>query len=105
MTDDLSSIAAQLDAVVRAVPGVTELYASTPAIVSSLLQIMPGAAATALVGVSQVGESIEITANIGVGSSVQGPQTAAAVSAAVLEALAPGTEATVHVRISRIVGR
>jgi hypothetical protein len=104
MTDDLSGIAAQLDAVVRTVPGVTELYASTPAIVSSLLQIMPGAAATALVGVSQIGDSIEITANIGVGSSQQGPQTAAAVSAAILDALAPGTDATVHVRISRIVG-
>lgn len=104
MTDDLSSIAAQLDAVVRTVPGVTELYASTPAIVSSLLQIMPGEAATSLVGVSQVGDSVEITASIGVGSSVQGPQTAAAVSAAILDALAPGIEATVHVRISRIVG-
>jgi len=105
MTDDLTTIASHLDAVVRAVPGVTELYASTPAIVTSLLQIAPGSAGSTLVSVRKSDEGCDIIANIGVRSSIQGPQTAAAVSAAILDALPPGLAATVHVRISRITSR
>jgi len=49
------------------------------------------------------GAGCEIVASIGVSSSAQGPQTAAAVSAAIHDALPSQLEASVHVRISRIL--
>lgn len=100
---DLAALAARLDDIVRAVPGVSALYSSAPAIVTTVRQIGTGAANARLVSVRANGEGYDITANIGVTSSIQGPQTAAAVSAALLAALPQGVLANVHVRISRIV--
>lgn len=104
MTADFSTLAAELDAIVRAVPGVSELYASSPAIVTTLRQIAPGSGSATLVDVRKTTEGCAITANIGVLTSIQGPQTAAAVSSAILDAVPSGLAATVHVRISRIAG-
>lgn len=103
MSHDLSLLAERLDDVVRAVPGVRALYSAVPAIVTSVRQLGTGPEGLSLVEVRAVGDGCEITANIGVESAVQGPRTAAAVSSAILAALAPGLVATVHVRISRIL--
>ena len=100
---DLAALAASLDDVVRAVPGVSVLYSSAPAIVTAVRQIGAGAENARLVSVRQGGDAFEIVANIGVISKVQGPQTAAAVSAALLAAVPDGLPVSVHVRISRIL--
>ena len=100
MSDDL---AARLDDVVRAVPGVSVLYSATPAIVTSVRQLASGGTTTSLVQVREGEHGLRIVASIGVLATVQGPQTAAEVSAAILEALPPGVGATVHVRISRVL--
>ena len=93
-----------LDDVVRAVPGVQALYSAAPALVASARQIAAGGADVALVAVKETAEGLDIIANIAVASSAQAPQTAAAVSAALLAALPAGTPASVHVRISRVLG-
>lgn len=103
MSHDLTALAARLDDVVRGVPGVSTLYSATPAIVSSVRQIASGGAAASLVQVREVDGVVQIVASIGVGSDAQGPATAADVSAAVLGELPPGTDARVHVRISRVL--
>ncbi len=103
MDHDLVLLASRLDDVVRAVPGVGALYSSTPAIVTSVRQIATRGEAASLVAVRPQGEAYEIVANIGVLKAVQGPQTAAAVSAALLAALPDGMLASVHVRISRVL--
>lgn len=102
MSVDLSALAVQLDDIVRAVPGVNVLYSATPAIVSSVRQIAPGGATTSLVQVRAADDGVQIVASIGVLASVQGPATAADVSAAILAAVPEGLEAKVHVRISRV---
>ena len=105
MEFDLATLAASLDDVARGVPGVSALYSSSPAIVTSVRQIGSGAEKVQLVSVRKGAEAYEIVANIGVASTVQGPQTAAAVSAALLAALPADMAARVHVRVSRILGR
>lgn len=100
---DLAALAAQLDEVVRAVPGVSVLYSSAPAIVTTVRQIGSGAENVGLVSVRRGANDYEIVANIGVASNVQGPQTAAAVSAALLAAAPAGVPVSVHVRVSRIL--
>lgn len=103
MSLDLAALAVRLDDVVRAVPGISILYSATPAIVTSVRQIASGGAPTSLVAVREVDGALQIVASIGVGSDAQGPATAADVSAAVLGELPAGTDAKVHVRISRVL--
>lgn len=100
---DLSALAERLDGVVRAVPGVRVLYSSAPAVVAAVRQIGAVAENTTLVSVRAAEGELDIVANIGVASSVQGPRTAAAVSAALLASVPTGMAANVHVRISRVL--
>ena len=99
---DLTLLAAQLDDIARSVPGVSALYSTRPAIVTSLRQVAAGPEATSLVDVRSTDEGVSIVASIGVTSEIQGPRTAAAVSAALLDALPDGLHGAVHVRISRV---
>ena len=103
MTEDVAELTGRLDALVRTVPGVSALYSSAPAIVSTVRQIAAGGDATRLVSVRSTDLGYEIVANIGVAAATQGPQIAAAVSSAILDAVAPAVVSGVHVRISRIV--
>lgn len=103
MTDDVAELTATLDALVRTIPGVSALYSSAPAIVTTVRQIAAGGDSPSLVSVRSTDDGYDIVANIGVASEQQGPQTAAAVSSAILDAVAPALVSGVHVRISRIV--
>jgi hypothetical protein len=101
VNDDLGALALSLDDVVRAVPGVVSLFAADPVLLRSTRQLTAHQAALALVTVTRSGESAEVTVSVGVGGGIQAPDTAAAVAAAVREAL-PWPDAIVHVRISRV---
>lgn len=100
---DPEALASELDIVVRNVPGVVSLYSTAPAIVSAVRQLTEGPEGGTLVTVRSVEGVWQVAASIGVASSVQAPHTAAAVSAALLAAIPAGLEATVTVRISRIL--
>ena len=103
---DPKALAAELDIVVRAVPGVVSLYSTAPAIVSAVRQLAEGpegAEGGTLVTVRSVHGVWQVATSIGVASTVQAPRTAAAVSAALLAAIPDGLEAAVTVRISRIL--
>lgn len=103
MSAETAALAARLDDVVRTIPGVAALYSSTPAVIASVRQLAIGAEPSTLIAVSAVEDRCEIVVNIGVESTVQAPATAAAVSAAILDAVPTGLEAAVHVRVSRIL--
>ncbi len=94
----------RLDDVVRAVPGVVALYSAAPVVVASARQIVATGKDVALVSVRGTPEGSEIVASIGVGGQEQAPRIAAAVSAAILAALPEGVPASVHVRVSRVLG-
>ena len=93
-----------LDDIVRSVPGVLALYSAPPAVVTSARQLVAGGGDVALVSVRGTPEGSEIVASIGVGGQEQAPRIAAAVSAAILAALPEGVPASVHVRVSRVLG-
>ncbi|MDH6180123.1 hypothetical protein M2152_000305 [Microbacteriaceae bacterium SG_E_30_P1] len=100
---DLSALSTGLDAVAREVPGVVALYSARPAIVTTVRQLAAGSESPSLVDVRESDGSLAIVASIAVDSRERAPEIAAAVSAALLDAVPDGTRATVHVRVSRIV--
>ena len=93
-----------LDEIVRSVPGVLALYSAGPAVVTSARQLVAGAGDVSLVSVRENAGGTEIIASIGVGGDEQAPRIAAAVSAAILAAVPDGSSASVHVRVSRVLG-
>ena len=97
----MTALAQQLEAVVRAIPGVVALYSMQPAVVRSAREIV--AAAEPLVSVSQQADSLRISVSVGVDAASQAPVTAAGVAAAIRAALPPGTEADVMVRVGRVI--
>ena len=103
MSNDFAALAISLDEVARTVPGVAAIYSSSPAIVTTVRQIGAGTDPASLVTIHTTDDGCHILANIAVKSSIHGPQTAAAVSAALLDALPADLAATVQVRVSRIL--
>ncbi|QNE47303.1 hypothetical protein F1C58_10620 [Glaciihabitans sp. INWT7] len=105
MTDELTSLAAQLDAVVRSVPSVAALYAAEPSLLRSVRELTTGPdTPIALVSVRRVDEGLAIVASVAASGRQQAPVTALAVSTAIRSVLAPGVEAEILVRVSRIEG-
>lgn len=97
----MTALAQQLEAVVRALPGVVALYSMHPAVVRSAREIVAGA--EPLVTVSQQGDSLRVSVSVGVDAGSQAPVTAAGVAAAIRAALPAGTEADVIVRVGRVI--
>ncbi|CAN5176247.1 hypothetical protein [Frigoribacterium sp. UYMn621] len=105
MTDELDSLAAQLDAVVRSVPTVAALYAAEPGLLRSVRELTAGAdTPLAMVSVRRAQQGLAIVASVAASGRQQAPVTALAVSTAIRSALAPGVEAEILVRVSRIEG-
>jgi hypothetical protein len=94
----------RIDAVVRAVPGVVELYSAAPALLQAIgeLPVVPGGSRS-LVQITDAEGRISVTASIGVDPAVQAPATAAAVAAVLRAELGP--DADVRVRVSRVSPR
>jgi hypothetical protein len=101
MSDDLRVLARELDDLVRGLPGVITLFAADPVMLRSAKQITARDEAIPLIAVRTSNESAEITVSVGVSSTSQAPETAAAVAAAV-RTLLPWPDALVHVRVSRV---
>jgi hypothetical protein len=92
-----------LEAVVRAVPGVSGLYSAAP-ILAQAVGELPLAATTrpGLIHVDAAADPPSVTASIGVDPSARAPEVAGLVAAAIHAEAGPGWN--VSVRVSRVSG-
>ena len=97
----MSVAAIDLDAVVRALPGVTGLYSTAPVVVRSVREI--AVRSEPLVSISGPTDAPIISVSVGVDSSAGAPATAASIARAIHAALPPGVRAEVSVRVSRVI--
>lgn len=96
----MTDLAHQIEAAVRAVPGVIALYAVDPAIVRSVRELAAGP--VSLVDISGPVESPRISVSVGVAAVRGAPTTAATVGDAIRDALPAGLAAEIAVRVSRV---
>ena len=104
MTDP--QLSSRLEAAVRTVDGVASVFSHSPQLVQTIKAIAPGAdaAASRLVDVRETEAGLVILVSVGVHGTEQAPQTAAAVAAAVREAVGALPIADLRVRVSRVEG-
>jgi hypothetical protein len=96
--------AVHLEAIVRSVDGVSSLFSPSPQVVQSLRAIAAGGSVVPLVEVTGTPEGLVIRVSVGVSSTQQAPQTAAAIARAVRNDLDGTPIADLRVRVSRIEG-
>jgi hypothetical protein len=96
-TDDL---AARLETAIRAVPGVSGVYAAAPAIAQAIGELPIGATSSPSLVRVESGASVGVTTVIGVEPSACSPDVADAV-AATIRGIA-GEDARVTVRVGRV---
>lgn len=99
MSDGGAELAARVEALVRGLPGVRDLYAAAPVARQAWAQL-PGAPTAALVHVTGAADDLEIRVNVGVDPGADAPSTAAAVAAAIRAEVGPGPR--IAVRVSRV---
>ena len=97
-----ADLTARLEAVVRAVEGVSSLFSHSPQVVQSMRAIAAGGSAVPLVEVSSTPEGLVVRVSVGVRARQQAPRTAAAIADAVRNELGDTPIADLRVRVSRI---
>ena len=104
MSRQLSELGLQVDAIIRAVPGVVALFSADPILVRTARELTAGAEDVALTRIVEDNDVLTITASVGVDGDEQAPAAARTIADAVRAGLpeAYRADAAIHIRVSRV---